>query len=99
MAWRWPRLMRWFRRRAVAVPDVTLYTRHGCHLCDEAHTFLAGEQRRAGFRLDVVDVDADSALLHRFGQDVPVIAVAGRVRFRGRVHPVLWRRVMRRAGR
>lgn len=95
----WPLLNRWFGRRATAAPEVVLYTRHGCHLCEEAHAFLRAEQARLGIRLDVIDIDADAALVARFGECVPVIAIAGRVRFRGRINPVLWRRLMRRGAR
>jgi glutaredoxin len=53
---------------------ITIYTRHGCHLCDDAETLL----RRLGFQYIAIDVDTDSALQSRYGDEVPVIAVDGR---------------------
>lgn len=73
--------------------SVVLYTRSGCHLCDEAHNLLA---RYAEFLPEVVDVDidADPRLRTRFNTCVPVVEVDGRVRFRGRVSEPLLQRLI-----
>ena len=36
---------------------ITLYTRAGCHLCEEAERVLRQEQAAAGFGLELVDID------------------------------------------
>jgi hypothetical protein len=91
--WGWVR--RWRRRpEAAAVPRVVLYHRDGCHLCDDALAVLDRERRRHGFTLEVVDVDGDPGLVDAFGDHVPVVAVNGRVRFRGVINPVLLRRLL-----
>ncbi len=72
----------------------TLYTRQGCHLCDEAWKCLSHWQRRYGFLLDVVDIDGDPDLQAQHGLHVPVVTVNGKVRFRGHVSPVLLRRLL-----
>ena len=41
----------------MSTPTLTLYSRPGCHLCDDAHRLLAERQSLYGFALDVVDVD------------------------------------------
>jgi glutaredoxin len=56
---------------------VTLYTRVGCHLCEEAERVLRQEQAATPFRLELVDVDRDPALARRYGVRVPVVAVDG----------------------
>jgi glutaredoxin len=56
---------------------VTLYTRAGCHLCEEAARVLRAEQAATAFRLELVDVDRDPALARRYGVRVPVVAVDG----------------------
>ena len=56
---------------------VTLYTRAGCHLCEEAERVLRQEQPAAGFRLELVDIDRDPELARRYGVRVPVVAVDG----------------------
>jgi glutaredoxin len=75
--------------------DVVMYTRAGCHLCEEAWELLTREQERFGFRLREVDVDTDTRLAELYGQEVPVVAVDGEVRFRGAVNAVLLRRLLR----
>ncbi len=55
-------------------PTLTLYTRRGCHLCDEMKLQLEPFQREYGFSLNVVDIDADSYLKLRYGERVPVLA-------------------------
>ncbi|RKZ40810.1 MAG: glutaredoxin family protein [Candidatus Parabeggiatoa sp. nov. 3] len=55
-------------------PTLTLYTRLGCHLCDEMKLQLEPFQRKYGFSLNVVDIDADSYLKLRYGERVPVLA-------------------------
>jgi glutaredoxin len=72
---------------------ILLYTREGCHLCETAWALLADAQRRHGFALATVDVDADPALAAEHGPHVPVVAVNGKVRFRGVVNAVLLRRL------
>lgn len=85
------------RRRPALLPHLhfILYTRHGCHLCEEAHGRLQDAQRRHGFHLELVDVDHDPDLAARYGELVPVIAVNGTVRFRGGLNPVLLDRLLR----
>jgi glutaredoxin len=82
----------WRGRRAGA--DVVMYTRRGCHLCEEAWQQLCRARQRHGFRLREVDVDGDPALVERYGLEVPVVTVDGRVRFRGRVNAVLLERLL-----
>ena len=55
---------------------VTLYTRAGCHLCENAEQVIA--QVAAGrARVELVDIDADPALTDRYTVRVPVVAVDG----------------------
>ncbi len=57
--------------------QVTLYTRRGCHLCEQAERVVHDV---AGGRADVrlVDIDADPVLVERYTVRVPVLAVDGR---------------------
>lgn len=52
----------------------TLYSRSYCHLCDDMLAALLAMQS-GGLRIDVdvVDVDADEALVARFDELVPVL--------------------------
>jgi glutaredoxin len=69
---------------------VTLYTREGCHLCDDARALLVDH----GLEPILVDVDADPALREKWTTCVPVVEIDGKVRFRGRVDAVLLRRLL-----
>ena len=71
--------------------DVVLYTRRGCHLCDDAHRLLTAH----GLAPRLIDVDADTELRARFNECVPVVEIDGKIRFRGRVDEVLLRRLLR----
>jgi len=62
---------------AEGVARVTLYTRAGCHLCEEAERVLRAERAATAFRLELVDVDRDPVLQRRYGVRVPVVAVDG----------------------
>lgn len=55
---------------------VTLYTRQGCHLCEEAAAGLAVIARELPIEVTPVDIDLDLALLERFNDIAPAIAVA-----------------------
>lgn len=88
MVRRWPFWRRASRGQSVAAPaclTIVLYSRPGCHLCDDADRFLADRQRRHGFSLTRVNVDAVPDLVRMYGECVPVVTVNGTVRFRGRV--------------
>ena len=91
MLWNW--LRRWWSRPDRTSWQLVLYTRHGCHLCETARQQLERARRRHGFTLRVIDVDTDPELAARFGAEVPVVAVNGKVRFRGGVNPVLLERL------
>ena len=75
----------------LSAPNVVLYTRRGCHLCDVALQTL----QQHGLKPVCIDIDDDETLRNKFGACVPVVEISGRVRFRGAVHPVLLRRIMR----
>jgi glutaredoxin len=69
---------------------VILYTRQGCHLCEQALDLL----QRHGLQPEVVDIDADPQLRQRYDVCVPVVVIDGRERFRGRVDQRLLSRLL-----
>lgn len=71
---------------------VVLYTRRDCHLCDDAQAVLTAH----GLVFECMDIDRDPMLQAAFDTCVPVVEIDGRIRFRGRVDPVLLRRLLRR---
>jgi glutaredoxin len=65
--------------------EVTLYTRAGCHLCDEVKATLLRARAHADFTLREVDIDSDPALRAQYNDEVPVVAIAGRKAFKYRL--------------
>ena len=57
---------------------VTLYTRPGCHLCDDARVVVERVCADLGESFDEVDITTDDDLEDRFGEEVPVTFVDGR---------------------
>lgn len=85
---------------ALAGPlDVTLYTRPGCHLCEEVKAQIAPLLRRAGARLREVNIDADAVLRGRYDVDVPVILLGPRKVAKHRVDLEQFRRQLEEARR
>ena len=64
---------------------VTLYTRAGCHLCEEAHKALDAARAREAFDLEIVDIDGDPELRRLYDYEVPVIAIDGVKAFKYRL--------------
>ncbi len=59
------------------VGTVTLVTRSGCHLCEQAAPLVERAARDAGAAYEVLDVDADEALRARHSDQVPVVLLDG----------------------
>ena len=77
---------------------VTIYTRVGCHLCEEAERVVRSEQATAGFDLELVDIDRDPELARRYGVRVPVVALDGEELFEYEVPLDLLRARLGRVG-
>ncbi len=78
--------------------DITLYTRPGCHLCDEAKAAIAPVLGEFGAVLREVNVDEDAVLKERYGWDVPVIFIGQRKAAKHRVDLEQFRRQLQDAG-
>jgi glutaredoxin len=57
---------------------VVLYSRPGCHLCDEARdAILRLRDEGVDFELREVDIESDDELLKRYLELIPVVCVDG----------------------
>ena len=61
--------------------EVVLYGKAGCHLCEEARAEIESVRARRRFNLTEVDVSLDPVLHARYGERIPVVAVAGKEAF------------------
>jgi glutaredoxin len=52
---------------------LVLYSREGCHLCDDARAVL----ERVGHPFTEVDIDTDDELFKRYLERIPVVALDG----------------------
>lgn len=66
---------------------VVVYSRDGCHLCEDAERTVAEIVSATGDDWARVDIDTDQDLVVRFGEQVPVIFVDGRQHDFWRVEP------------
>jgi glutaredoxin len=81
------------------VRTVTLYSRPGCHLCDEAREVLQTLREQAPFTLHEVDIESDDALHARYLERIPVVALDGEELFDYEVDErALLRRILYREG-
>jgi glutaredoxin len=64
---------------------LTLYTRQGCCLCDDAKQVIAEARRKAAFDYQEIDIDGDAELRRKYNDEVPVIAIDGAKAFKYRV--------------
>ena len=66
------------------LPDLVLYSRPGCHLCEEARAtleLLLADRAANGLpapRLVERDIEADADLQRRYAFTIPVVALGGR---------------------
>jgi glutaredoxin len=56
------------------VRRIVLYTRDGCHLCDEARAVL----ERIGEPFEETDISTDPELTADYGDQIPVVLLDGR---------------------
>jgi glutaredoxin len=64
---------------------VTLYTRAGCHLCDEVKQVIEAVRLRIRFDYEEFDIDTDPQLRLLYNEEVPVILIDGQKAFKFRV--------------
>jgi len=85
------------RLAACGPRDVTLYTRPGCHLCDEAKSAIALLLREFSASLREVNIDDDPVLRERYDWDIPVIFIGQKKAAKHRVDLEQFRRQLQDA--
>ena len=85
------------RLRTTDALEITLYTRPGCHLCEEAKAAIEPLVEEFGARLREVNIDEDRDLTDRYGWDIPVLFVGTRKVAKHRVNLEQFRRCLEEA--
>ena len=57
---------------------ITLYTKPGCHLCDDARAVIERVCAEVGTSYDEVDITTSIELMSAYGDQIPVTFVDGR---------------------
>ena len=66
---------------------VIIYSKPGCHLCDEAKASILSAGCSDQFVLEEINIHSDEELLRKYKYDIPVIAINGIECFMHRVSP------------
>ena len=70
---------------------ITVYSRHGCHLCENAEAALEDLKKELDFNLEIIFIDGDTELEKLYGHEVPVIHIDGEHHDFYKVDPVRFR--------
>ena len=67
--------------------QVVIYSRPGCHLCDDAKAAILSAGCSDQFLLEEINIESDEELLRKYKYDIPVVAINGVEAFLHRVDP------------
>jgi glutaredoxin len=76
------------RAKEPTMPQVTFYTKAGCHLCEEARDMLDDIAAQTVYELTEIDIRSDTDLFEQYRDRIPVIVIdddtilEGRIAFR-----------------
>jgi glutaredoxin len=75
---------------------VTIYSRHGCHLCESAIETLQSLQEELSFEIEIIYIDGNEKLERLYGEQVPVTHIGGEHHDYWRVDPDRFRSSLER---
>jgi len=77
---------------------LTIYSKPGCHLCDEmkllVHRVVAEPSDAPSIEIDEVDISSDRELADRYGLEIPVLLIDGKKVAKYRVSEKELRRIL-----
>jgi len=76
--------------------QLRLYSRPGCHLCEEMKEVIASVATNVDLELEEVDISGDPQLEAEFGTEIPVLFINGRKAFKYRLTAADLRKRLRR---
>jgi hypothetical protein len=77
---------------------LTIYSRPGCHLCEEMLAVVRRVAGRVPLAVQEVDISGDAALEARYGTAIPVLVVEGKTVATSRVTEDELRRIVATVG-
>ncbi|HEY8185084.1 MAG TPA: glutaredoxin family protein [Pyrinomonadaceae bacterium] len=82
---------------ASAKAHVVIYTRPGCHLCDEARQAIEAAHCIDEYTLEEINIESDPGLLSRYQYDIPIVTINGVEAFRHRLTSQAFREKLKQA--
>lgn len=79
-----------------AKPHVTLYTKPGCHLCEEAKQEMLAAGISDKYTFEEVNIEEDAEAYDRYKFEIPVITINGHKAFKYRLTADEFKRKVRR---
>jgi len=77
-------------------PHVIVYSRPGCHLCDEAKDAISLAGCNNAFTFEEINIETSRELLLKYQFDIPVVTIDGVEAFRHRVDSLRFRDTIHR---
>jgi glutaredoxin len=78
-------------RAPASKAHVIIYSRPGCHLCEQAKQAMEAARCLDEYTLDEINIESDPDLLRRYQYDIPVITIDGVEAFRHRLTSAAFR--------
>ena len=79
-----------------AQAHLIIYSRPGCHLCDEAKQAIESAGCQNEYTLEEINIESDQDLLSRYQYDIPVVTINGVEAFRHTINAEEFRQRLRR---
>jgi glutaredoxin len=76
------------------VTRVTIYSRPGCHLCEEMKAIVELVSRSTLLEIEEIDISSDPALEARYGLEIPVLEIEGKKAAKFRVGELELRKML-----
>jgi len=73
------------RHKEPAQPQVSFYTKAGCHLCDEARDMLDDIAAQVAYELTEIDIRSNPELFEEYRYRIPVVIVNNGKVLEGRI--------------
>lgn len=54
-------------------PNLIIYVREACHLCQDMVALLRQYQQKVAFGLEIIDIDNDPQLVQQYNELIPVL--------------------------
>ncbi len=67
-------------------PLLSFYTKEDCHLCEVAFEIVKQAAKKIKFSLETIDITQSDDLMMKYGIEVPVIEINGKIEFKHKIN-------------